>query len=327
MIDKIVRKAVSEEVEKLAKSFGEQMNDLAKNIHLSLAQNKTPNANKIPLVAILADYENIINAAQEHSFFFSFRKLKEFSRQFGLVESCFCVTFLPNHLANKRTGINLHKAGYKIQLCPPTYVQSEQDPEDIKEKDRVDTHIKEYAECLLKETNVGIIIIVSADADFISLETKAADLRKQAHVISPLALRPEVEAANDNEGENETASGRTTLRAAIKLMNQGKTDTEDETVQFITQVIQGIAKMEKSSRDKTGHGFMKMNSYLLGELKQLRQGVDWSNFERRLNIALSCLKDENVLKSERRDGSRYSYYELDTNHPAVKFALFTAKTA
>lgn len=264
-----------------------------------------------PIVILLVDYDNATMRAREAQFNLSFARLKEYARKQGRV--IFADAFISPHSSRQDQIACLWQAGFQVIVCPMA----------TKDKDAVDQKLSWRARQYITETAADLVLIASADRDFVELKDFARDRHKQVRFIDTAMLRPDLEGS---EVAPQLPLSRTLSEFTIAISNMEHKQTPStprarQQMEFVQAVISALAIRE---RDENGRraAFLYLKNNLWPRL-QGRWGKSFTSND--LHSALTSLVNAEVLaKNTTRD---MNFYTLNPTHCLVKEVLGTATTA
>ncbi len=255
---------------------------------------------RVPTILLIVDYDNAVSEARRQSFSISFAKLREFVLKSGKI--LFSEVFISPKAAQRQENVDgLWQAGFKVVSCPM----------GSKDADAVDAKINWTVRQYLEHTTVDIVFIVSRDQDFRELAGFARDMHKRVEFLDVLRERSSIEGEDVlRELVESRALGR--FEKAVESLAGGFKDGDEQDVEFLKSIIRAFA----DRRDLRKISFDPLRTYIWGQIYQ-----EWSGVfkEMDLKIALSALVHGEVIK--RNLGDSLTYYTLNRDHPATRYAL------
>lgn len=129
-----------------------------------------------PRVVALIDYENIVKEALVSGQLVDFEKLAELCRSFGEVVASFL--FVPRHLSYESWLNGAHEQGFFVVAVPPSA-----SPERLKQHENADTIMIDLGSRMVM-LNIDVFVIVTHDADFLTLTNRARDAGRQVVLVA-----------------------------------------------------------------------------------------------------------------------------------------------
>ncbi len=131
---------------------------------------------------ILVDYMNVQMKAVDSGQIVDLKELTEMCLKTGIIKDKFI--FAPLQYINDDNLLKFHNLGYKTIVCP-------RHTESIKDKDRVDWVMKDFAErCFDENSDITDIVIVTHDGDFNSLANFMKDRGKKVILFGIKEISP-----------------------------------------------------------------------------------------------------------------------------------------
>jgi hypothetical protein len=127
-------------------------------------------------IVVLVDYENVAREAAMEGMVVDFEKLAELCRSYGRI--IISVLFVPKHQLNNPWFDDAWLQGFYITPVPT------QIPDREKQYRTADTMMIDFGTRMLALTDVDYIVIVSNDADFITLANQTRDAGKQIVLVA-----------------------------------------------------------------------------------------------------------------------------------------------